>query len=360
MRFTSILCIVALLGVIACAEASATPEPTLLHLETPVPSPTAPIISTLTPKPTPTQSLKTTPTQTPRSSPTSMPAPSPTHTAFPTPTPIPELWESFYNPEYGYNIKFPTNWITITISPDLIVTDPNTSALFWVVALKYKEDESLDIEADNWLLRKDTIPGSVQRYAIVINSLPALRVSYVRKGPTRNEHENVAFVPDGSHVFILLGTVCEDDVDISQETIHAIQNSFIAPEFDPTSTLTPQPTLRPTSVPTATTTPTPIPTAASTPIPTNEPSSRSLYDPPDDLFLPFRVEDLGGSNEFISPFGIVRHSRDGGLGHGGIDIPLNDRALIFAVADGTILSAEESSDGAGGLDVKLLILAHMF
>ena len=64
---------------------------------------------------------------------------------------------------------------------------------------------------------------------------------------------------------------------------------------------------------------------------------------------------MGGSNEFISPFGIIRHSRDSGHGHGGIDIPLNENAPIFAVAEGTILSAEESSDGAGGFDVKLLI-----
>ncbi len=36
-------------------------------------------------------------------------------------------------------------------------------------------------------------------------------------------------------------------------------------------------------------------------------------------------------------------------------MPLKEAASIYAVADGTILSAEESSDGAGGSDVKLLI-----
>ena len=71
--------------------------------------------------------------------------------------------------------------------------------------------------------------------------------------------------------------------------------------------------------------------------------------------IPFRTEDVGGGNEFISPFGIIGHSRDAGHGHGGIDILLNENAPLFAVADGTILSAEESSDGAGGFDVKLLI-----
>ena len=63
---------------------------------------------------------------------------------------------------------------------------------------------------------------------------------------------------------------------------------------------------------------------------------------------------MGGSNEFISPFGVVRHSRDAGHGHGGIDVPLSENAPVYAVAGGTILSAEESSDGAGGVDVKLL------
>ena len=85
------------------------------------------------------------------------------------------------------------------------------------------------------------------------------------------------------------------------------------------------------------------------------PSPTGSVDPAGDLFLPFRIEDIAGSNEFISPFGIVRHSRDAGHGHGGIDIPLKEGAPIYAVAAGTILSVETSSDGAGGFDVKLLI-----
>ena len=78
-------------------------------------------------------------------------------------------------------------------------------------------------------------------------------------------------------------------------------------------------------------------------------------DLPGGLSLPFRIGDVGGGNEFISPFGIIRHSRDAGHGHGGIDIPLSENAPIYAVADGTIVSTEVSSDGAGGSDVKLLI-----
>ena len=77
--------------------------------------------------------------------------------------------------------------------------------------------------------------------------------------------------------------------------------------------------------------------------------------PPEGLFLPFKVGDVGGGSEFISPFGIIRHSRDSGHGHSGIDVPLNQIASVYAVADGIILSAERSSDGAGGFDVKLLI-----
>ena len=48
------------------------------------------------------------------------------------------------------------------------------------------------------------------------------------------------------------------------------------------------------------------------------------------------MEDVGGGNGFISPFGIIRHSRDQGHGHGGIDVPLKTEAPIYAVADGTI------------------------
>ena len=154
-----------------------------------------------------------------------------------------------------------------------------------------------------------------------------------------------------------------------------------------TSTLQPEATETPTSVPTATIAPGPTadkspasttqlatttaatptvtstlqpeatetPTIAPTPETPTTPSSSASSNPPTDLALPFRIEDVGGGNEFISPFGIIRHSRDTGIGHGGIDIPLNQNAPIYAVADGTILSAEVSSDGAGGSNVLLLI-----
>ena len=115
------------------------------------------------------------------------------------------------------------------------------------------------------------------------------------------------------------------------------------------------PTPPPSPTPAATPTPAPLPIVSPTSGRDDQSSRVEPLDPPDDLSLPFRIEDVGGGNEFISPFGIVRHSRDAGHGHGGIDIPLDENAPVYAVADGTILSAQESSDGAGGFDVKLLI-----
>ena len=84
-------------------------------------------------------------------------------------------------------------------------------------------------------------------------------------------------------------------------------------------------------------------------------TARQPFDLQRDLALPFRVADVRGEEGFISPFGLIRHSRDRGHGHGGIDIPLGSDALIFAVDDGIIVSSEESSDAAGGFDVKLVI-----
>lgn len=124
----------------------------------------------------------------------------------------------------------------------------------------------------------------------------------------------------------------------------------------------PQPTAIPEVIPTSTPLPSPSPTAVPTPTAPATPSTNLQSNDqrasaaPQGLFLPFRTEDVGEGNGFISPFGIIRHSRDAGHGHGGIDIPLNQDAPVYAVADGAILSVEESSDGAGGFDVKLLIL----
>ena len=37
------------------------------------------------------------------------------------------------------------------------------------------------------------------------------------------------------------------------------------------------------------------------------------------LSLPFQIEDIGGGNEFVNSFGIIRYSRDARHGHGTID-----------------------------------------
>lgn len=77
---------------------------------------------------------------------------------------------------------------------------------------------------------------------------------------------------------------------------------------------------------------------------------------PTSLSLPFDPEELDISKSLVSPFGLIRHSRDSGIGHGGIDIPINLGDTIFAIADGTILGNDPATDGRGGFDVRILIL----
>ncbi|MCZ6631813.1 MAG: Ig-like domain-containing protein [bacterium] len=78
--------------------------------------------------------------------------------------------------------------------------------------------------------------------------------------------------------------------------------------------------------------------------------------PPDPTFaLPFAVEDIDLVQKLINPFGPIRHSRDSGIGHPGIDIPLKTGAPFFAVADGILVEVLPGSGGRPGNDVKLLI-----
>jgi len=69
---------------------------------------------------------------------------------------------------------------------------------------------------------------------------------------------------------------------------------------------------------------------------------------PVNLALPFDAENMGGGNEFFTPFGLIRHERDKGYGHAGIDIPLSQGDNIYAVADGTIIINEPATDGGAG------------
>jgi len=77
--------------------------------------------------------------------------------------------------------------------------------------------------------------------------------------------------------------------------------------------------------------------------------------PPTNLALPFNIEDAVKNNIFVSPFGLIRHNQDKGLGHGGIDIPLKPGDPIYAIADSIILENYPAPDGRGGFNIKLLI-----
>ena len=179
-------------------------------------------------------------------------------------------------------------------------------------------------------------------------------------------------------VSALAFAACGAGRGISIPTPTSVPTSTTVPTFvvEPTGTASSTPTqgLPVTVAPGPAATIIPVPTSTAIPEPTPQKATLELRAavspsperdddnsqgersaPSGNLSLPFRMEDAGGGSEFISPFGIIRHSRDSGYGHSGIDIPLNANAPIYAVADGTILSAEVSGDGAGGSDVKLLI-----
>ena len=77
-------------------------------------------------------------------------------------------------------------------------------------------------------------------------------------------------------------------------------------------------------------------------------NENSFIEMPANLALPFDVEDMGGGNEFVTPFGLIRHERDMGHGHAGIDVPLSKGDNIYAVANGKIIINEPATDGGEG------------
>lgn len=79
---------------------------------------------------------------------------------------------------------------------------------------------------------------------------------------------------------------------------------------------------------------------------------------PINLVLPIAVKDINVIEGLLSPYGIIRHSRDSGIGHGGIDFPLAKASPIYAVANGTIIknSLEESESSGEGKTVDVLIV----
>ena len=75
---------------------------------------------------------------------------------------------------------------------------------------------------------------------------------------------------------------------------------------------------------------------------------------PNNLSLPFKVEDISISSSILNPLGIIRNNRDSGQGHPGIDFPLKVGAQVVAVADGEVLEISKVSERAG--DEKLVVL----
>ncbi|MDO8408287.1 MAG: peptidoglycan DD-metalloendopeptidase family protein [bacterium] len=80
---------------------------------------------------------------------------------------------------------------------------------------------------------------------------------------------------------------------------------------------------------------------------------------PTNLALPIIVEDIDTIQGLLSPYGIIRKSGDGGIGHGGIDFPLIYRSPIYAVASGTIIK-NNVEDSGGGKTVDVLIVPGEF
>ncbi len=80
---------------------------------------------------------------------------------------------------------------------------------------------------------------------------------------------------------------------------------------------------------------------------------------PVNLALPIIVDDVDVTNILLSPYGIIRKSGDGGIGHGGIDFPLVRGSPIYAVANGTIIK-NNVEDSGGGKTVDVLIVPGEF
>lgn len=78
--------------------------------------------------------------------------------------------------------------------------------------------------------------------------------------------------------------------------------------------------------------------------------------PPNNLQLPFKTSDINENRGGVNPLGVVRFSKDlPELGHSGIDIPLNQGAPIFAVADGPIVIIKSAGDPWGGMGISQLL-----
>jgi hypothetical protein len=77
---------------------------------------------------------------------------------------------------------------------------------------------------------------------------------------------------------------------------------------------------------------------------------------PSDISMPFRIEDIHPSRGDVNPLGVVRFAKDqGNIGHNGIDIPLNQDAPIYAVADGRVVRIVSAGDPWGGMGLYQIL-----
>lgn len=110
--------------------------------------------------------------------------------------------------------------------------------------------------------------------------------------------------------------------------------------------------------------PTPLPStgkisSANMPPPAKDPWQDTIPQVPINLALPLVVADIEETETVLSPYGIIRKSGDGGIGHGGIDFPLRKNSPLYAVVAGTIIK-NNLEDPGGGRTVDILIMPGKF
>ena len=166
----------------------------------------------------------------------------------------------------------------------------------------------------------------------------------------------------GSHLFL------KSDKKTQQLSISSPSTTTVTPEILPEKVETSQDSPLPlpiSSKPKEKSEPTIQPTPNQTQEYVPQPSQPrdSWRDPlppaPTNLALPITVGDVDAIQGLLSPYGIIRKSGDGGIGHGGIDFPLVSRSPIYAVANGTIIK-NNVEDSGGGKTVDVLIVPGKF
>lgn len=90
-----------------------------------------------------------------------------------------------------------------------------------------------------------------------------------------------------------------------------------------------------------------------------DPWKDAIPQAPINLALPLTVADIEETETVLSPYGIIRKSGDGGIGHGGIDFPLKKGSPLYAVAAGTIIK-NNLEDPGGGKTIDILIMPGEF